>query len=156
MLGDQCPPMIMESHGSCTCIYHSVFLFLTVHVVRVEWFCMTGDHPERVSERVFHDRLSVSNISHELVRSYCFIPRSLEAYWDSNTYFTKLAVLQHRCMLYHYATAVTNSINKFIWFHIMIVMTIFCSTDNSLAWYDDAADAIFSIAFIMADCKIYD
>ena len=52
ILGHQCQPLTLESHGSYTCIHSSVFE-LTVDVVRVERLPL---HETLTSKRIFYDR----------------------------------------------------------------------------------------------------
>ena len=77
-----------------------------------------------MSKRIFYDRLLESNISQELARSCCFIPRSLEAYLR-----LEHVTLKARCittpMLYQYATAVVEIYKKYIYDDIFHAKTLF-------------------------------
>ena len=93
MLGDQCPNIILESHGSCTCLYYSVFdlrLFMLL-----EW-----NNPD--SKQFSMRGITIQHFPR--ARSIVlFYSQKLQAYWDLNTYLTKFAASQH---LYLHATAV--------------------------------------------------
>ena len=93
IMGDQCPSMILESHGSCTCILHPV-LILIFHVVGVQRLPSAQHQPQT---SVFYDTHRWATFPTEPARIVVFNSQKLQVLLCSNTYLTKFAVLQHRC-----------------------------------------------------------